>query len=300
MSILPFLSAFALTIVTTPLAAKFMLNRGIVGVDLHKDGGIKVPEMGGITIFFSLLVILVYHYIIGFDDLLFPIIGIWIIGTLGVADGLTRLSASQKVISFTVVGVFLAWGLGFRGAVIYLLIGFLFMASVNFTNMLAGFNGLEIGTGAIAALGLTMVSFLSGSQTSFILSSTAAGALLAFLYFNRYPSKVFPGDVGTLIIGAALFPAILLGELYVAGFLIFLPYILDAGLKFLSAGVMTRESQKPTEFRDGKLYVPGGTNSSLSRFFLKKRAMSEKEVVFRVWSVELLSSSLAIFYVVIG
>lgn len=296
MQLIPFLSAFALTFVATPYVSRFFFKRNIVGVDLHKEGEIKVPEMGGVAIFFSVLVVFLYHYFVGHADLLIPIFVLYIIGTLGVIDGLVRLSAAQKVVSFFVVGVFLAWGLGFRAVLVYILIGFLFMAAVNFTNMLAGFNGLEIGTGAIASMGIGVVSYIVGAETSFIIASSIAGALLAFLYYNRYPASVFPGDVGTLIIGAALFSAIVLGRLYVSGLIVFIPYVLDASLKFFSAGVMTRESQKPTEIREGKLFVPEGTNLSLARFFLRRRAMSEKEVVLRVWGMEALFAALAVAY----
>lgn len=299
MMLLPFLSAFILTFFTTPYVAKFFFNRGVVGIDLHKEGKIKVPELGGASVFFSVIVVLNYQYFIGAGELLFPIIALIVIGTLGIIDHYTRLSAVQKISSFYVIGVFLAWWLGFKGLALLLLIGFLFMASVNFTNMLAGFNGLEIGTGAIAVLGIALAAYLAGEIHSFIIASTMAGALLAFLYFNRFPASVFPGDVGTLIIGAALFSSILLGELYIPGLLVFTPYIADATLKFVSAGVMTRESQKPTEVRDGKLYIPKDTNLSLARLFLRRRAMSEREVVSRVWAVEAFFAALAIGFEVV-
>jgi UDP-N-acetylglucosamine--dolichyl-phosphate N-acetylglucosaminephosphotransferase len=299
MSLLPFLVAFIMTFISTPTVARFFFKKNIVGFDLHKEGEIKIPEMGGVTVFFTTLAVLLYYYQVGFDQLFYPIITLLIIGLLGIFDGLYRLSAIQKILSFFVVGLFLAMGLGFKGVAAYLVIGFLFMAAVNFTNMLAGFNGLEIGTGAIASIGLAIVSWLSGEAISFILTSTMAGALLGFLYFNRYPASVFPGDVGTLIIGSALFSAVLIGRLIVPGLLIFTPYILDAFLKFFSAGVMTRESQKPTLLKEGKLYVPKGSNLSLARLFMRREAMEEKEVVLKVWSLEVLFVVLAVGYTVL-
>jgi UDP-N-acetylglucosamine--dolichyl-phosphate N-acetylglucosaminephosphotransferase len=161
-----------------------------------------------------------------------------------------------------------------------------FMFACNFTNMLAGFNGLEIGTGAIASFGMALLAYMNNSIDGFILSSAMFGALLAFLYYNRYPAKVFPGDVGTLIIGAALFTSMVLSKAELPGAIIFVPYAADAALKYLSVGVMTRESQSPTQLREGKLYVPGGSNLSLARFFIRRRAMTEPEVVLRVWAVE--------------
>jgi UDP-N-acetylglucosamine--dolichyl-phosphate N-acetylglucosaminephosphotransferase len=296
MSILPFLFAFILTFILTPSVAKFFFKKGIVGRDLHKEEDIKIPEMGGVSIFFAVTVILVYYYYSGDGELLGPIFTIYIIGTLGMIDGLVRLSASQKILSFYVVGVFLAWSLGFRGIFPLLILGFLFMASVNFTNMLAGFNGLEIGTGAIAAVGISLIAFIEGAGASFIIASAMAGALFGFLYFNRYPSSVFPGDVGTLIIGSALFSSILLGGFYVPGLIIFMPYVVDATLKFYSAGIMTRESQEPTVVKDRKLYVPEGSNLSLARLILRRGDMTEKVVVKRVWSIEAFFVALAIFY----
>jgi UDP-N-acetylglucosamine--dolichyl-phosphate N-acetylglucosaminephosphotransferase len=300
MSLFPFVSAFILTFVATPYFAKYLKRKGIVGIDLHKEGNLKIPEMGGVAIFFSTIVVLSYNYMVGFDELLAPLFALYIIGTLGIIDGFLRLSAVQKISSFFVIGIFLTWGLGFRGLALYLLLGFLFMATVNFTNMLAGFNGLEIGTGAIAAIGLTIVSFLAGKMPSFIISSTLAGALLAFLFYNWFPAKVFPGDVGTLIIGSALFSSAILGGLYIPAIVIFTPYIIDASLKFISAGVMTRESQKPTIVKNGKLYVPKDTNLSLARVFLRRRALTEKEVVKKVWIAEAIFVSIAIFLEVIS
>jgi UDP-N-acetylglucosamine--dolichyl-phosphate N-acetylglucosaminephosphotransferase len=161
-----------------------------------------------------------------------------------------------------------------------------FMFACNFTNMLAGFNGLEIGTGAIASLGMAAVAYLNGSTVGAILSGAMFFALLAFLYYNRYPAKVFPGDVGTLIIGAALFTTMIISKIELFGAIILAPYIADAALKYLSVGVMTRESQTPTELKEGRLYTPDGSNLSLARIFIRSKALREPEVVFRVWAVE--------------
>ncbi len=294
MPVSAFFIAFIITFATTPYAARYLLGKGISGVDLHKEGKIQVAEMGGLAVFYSVLAVLGFYYLNGYSEILYPLISICFIGLLGIVDGFRKLSAPQKIVSFYLTGVFLVWGLGFRGSTAYIVYGFAFMAAVNFTNMLAGFNGLEIGTGAIASAGIAIASYLKAAETSLIISASTAGALLAFLYYNRYPSKVFPGDVGTLIIGAALFSSILLGGLYTAGFIIFIPYLLDATLKFLSAGVMTRESQKPTQISDGVLTVPEGSNMSLARLILKGRPMTERELVRSVWALETLFVLLAI------
>ncbi|NOZ77214.1 MAG: hypothetical protein GXO65_06015 [Euryarchaeota archaeon] len=57
---------------------------------------------------------------------------------------------------------------------------------------------------------------------------------------------------------------------------------------------MTREAQKPTVVRGGRLYVPDGGNLSLPRLFLKLRPMTEKELVRRVWMLEAVSVVLGV------
>jgi UDP-N-acetylglucosamine--dolichyl-phosphate N-acetylglucosaminephosphotransferase len=181
-----------------------------------------------------------------------------------------------------------------EGYLFLFLVPLLFMTACNFTNMLAGFNGLEIGVGAIASLGVAAVAYLSGATASFVIASTMSAALLGFLYYNKYPARVFPGDAGTLPIGAALFSAVLYGGLYLPGAIIFLPYALDAGLKYVSAGVMSRHSQEPTLLRDGKLYPPAEGNLSLARLLLRVKPMREKELVVLLWLIEGLFVSLAL------
>ncbi len=168
------------------------------------------------------------------------------------------------------------------------------MFACNFTNMLAGFNGLEIGTGAIAALSIAAIALIKQQTASFLIAIAISASLLAFLYYNKFPARVFPGDAGTLPIGAALFSAAVIGKLELYAAIVFIPYALDAALKLMSAGIMTRESQEPTQVKNGKLYVPQGSNLSLPRLFLLRGAMREDELVRRVWLAEALFGALAI------
>ncbi len=286
-------AAFFITFALTPVLKDKLGRMGITAPDLHKHDRVKIPEMGGIAILagFSIPVVASYFF---YQDtgLLTGLAVVLLVGGLGIVDGIRGLSPLQKVVSLTAVGMILIPSsnpliLGYNLGIWYLIfVPIFFMFACNFTNMLAGFNGLEIGTGTIASLGMALVAYMSRSADGFILSSAMFGALLAFLYYNRYPAKVFPGDVGTLIIGAALFTSMILAKVELLGAIIFLPYAADAALKYLSVGIMTRESQSPTQLREGKLYIPEGGNMSLPRIFLQRKPMDEKEVVIMVWAVE--------------
>jgi UDP-N-acetylglucosamine--dolichyl-phosphate N-acetylglucosaminephosphotransferase len=299
--LLIFAAAFFITFALTPILKNKLKERGIIGTDLHKPGKVEIPEMGGIAVLagFSISIIAAY-YLYSFTSLLIGLAAVLLVGAIGIIDGIKKLTAIQKVLSLSAVGLLLVPYsntviLGYDFGVMYLVfVPIFFMFACNFTNMLAGFNGLEIGTGAIASLGMAVVAYLNGSTEGAVLSGTMFACLLAFLYYNRYPAKVFPGDVGTLIIGAALFTTMIISKVELLGAVIMLPYITDAALKYLSVGIMTRESQAPTELKEGKLHVPEGSNISLARLFIRRKPITEPGVVWRVWAVEGACCALAV------
>ena len=111
------------------------------------------------------------------------------------------------------------------------------------------------------------------------------GALIAFLYYNRYPAKIFPGDTGTLIIGAAIVCIAFIGRVKLIAFIILMPNIIDAALKFYSAGVMNRQQQNPTQLNEeGKLVRPEQGFKSLIRLVLR-RPIAEKDAVKIIWAI---------------
>lgn len=286
--------AFLITLVFTPLVGEFSRGRGILSPDLHKEGKPLIPELVGVTILLASSGVLLGAYLVlNAQVLLITGLAVTLAGLLGVADHYRPLTPGMKILGLVLIGLVYYAGPLPEGY-LFLLIPLLFMTACNFTNMLAGFNGLEIGVGAVASLGVAAAAYLNGAPESFLIASTMGAALLGFLYYNRYPARVFPGDAGTLPIGAALFSAVLYGGLYLPGLVIFLPYVLDAGLKYVSAGVMSRHHQEPTLLRDGKLYPPAGGNLSLARLLLRVKPMGEKELVALLWLIEALFVSLGI------
>jgi len=282
--------SFLSTLLSTPFLLKYLNKRNIRGQDLHKEGNPLIPEMGGLSILLGITISLILSYLtINEHILIFTLIVAIVIGLLGILDHFITLSPIQKVVSFSLVGLLYPlylWPFDNNGLLLLLVLPILFMITCNFTNMLAGFNGLEIGMGAIASFGVSIIAYMNKAEASLIISSIVFGSLIAFLHFNKFPARIFPGDVGTLIIGSSLFISILNGGFFFLGTIIFFPYILDASFKFLSAGIMSRQSQSPTIIKNGKLYSPTGGNLSLPRFLLRIKPMGEKDLVYCIWSIE--------------
>src|SRR5207245_10540796 len=86
---------------------------------------------------------------------------------------------------------------------------------------------------SIAAL-LVVLSVLAGAQGGLFLLFPLLGALSAFLCFNRYPARVFPGDSMTLFTGATIACAAIISSpsLKAVGALLFMPMIIEFALKF--------------------------------------------------------------------
>jgi len=104
----------------------------------------------------------------------------------------------------------------------------------NATNFLAGFNGLEAGMGAVLHLSLGIYAMIHGREAAALLSLSFAAALLAFLRYNWYPARIFPGDLN-YIIGAVCAASTIIGNMERFAILCFTPWIIEAFLKAASA-----------------------------------------------------------------
>lgn len=76
--------------------------------------------------------------------------------------------------------------------------------AANGFNMLAGFNGLEVGLGIVCVVTVSIIAVIVKSMTALAISLSCLGVLLAALYYNWYPEKILIGDIGTLFLGAVL------------------------------------------------------------------------------------------------
>jgi UDP-N-acetylmuramyl pentapeptide phosphotransferase/UDP-N-acetylglucosamine-1-phosphate transferase len=98
----------------------------------------------------------------------------------------------------------------------------------NTVNMLEGYNGEGSGTVGVALIFITVCALLLQSAQGFFFGIICLGAVLAFFLLNRFPDKVFPGDVGTLTMGAMLGVVGILGGLEVVMFCTILAHVFNS------------------------------------------------------------------------
>lgn len=201
---------------------------------------------------------------------------------------LVAIEAGQSVMNIPFIG---SVNFGAFYSVIFVPLGI--TGAANAFNMLAGFNGLEAGTGAVAIAALAVIAYHLHEATALAILLAALGALLATLYFNWYPARVFIGDVGTLTIGAVIASAVIVGNFEWAGVIVIIPHSVDFLLK-------AREKFPSTgwwgEYRDGKLHCPAHGPVGLAQLVLKlSGGLHERSLVLVLIAFEALCGLAAIW-----
>ncbi|NJE54111.1 glycosyltransferase 4 family protein [Thermococcus sp. 21S9] len=278
------LIALILSLVLTGYVRELMGKAGIVGRDIHKPERPEVPEMGGIAIILTVGIL---------GALVKPeVLPVFLLfGLVGAVDDLTALKQSHKVILSLLVSIPVAFldvgrsvdlfGHIINLGILYPVFAVLFITgSANLVNMLAGFNGLEVGTSAIALGFLALMTDGTARELSLI----GLGASLGFLWWNRYPARVFPGDTGTLSLGALIGLVGILGKVEVYTAILLIPHFLDFTIKALSVRFGVRRHGRTEVMPDGTLKAP--PYPSFLGTIMRRVRVTEPKLVAIVWGIE--------------
>ncbi len=311
--------SFVVTHLTVPFVIQRMQMRKIVGKDMNKIGKPLVPEMGGITIFFGFcfgvlaaIFLASFYHLIRMDlAILFAGFStILLIGFLGVFDDLIgwkkgirkwqhalvplfaalplmAINAGETTMALPVIGV-IDFGILYP----LLLIPLGVAGASNALNMLAGLNGLEAGLGIILTGTMFLLSLLGGQLEAAIIMLCMLGALLAFIRFNWFPAKIFPGDATTLMVGASIAVASIIGNMERIGILLLALFFVELILK-AKVGFQVESFGIPK--KDGTLRAPEKIGS-VTHWVMKRGNFTEKQVVLIILGFQVLVSLSVIAY----
>ena len=98
------------------------------------------------------------------------------------------------------------------------------MVVSNLVNMHSGYNGLQSGLSIIIISTLVFKSWLDGLLQSVLPVGAFLGAIVALWFYNKFPSKVFEGNIGSLFFGSSIGSIIVLQEYWWFGFFILIPH----------------------------------------------------------------------------
>ena len=188
-----------------------------------------------------------------------------------------------------------------RLTIIYpLLIPIALAVTANSVNMLDVFNGSMTGTCSIAIFGMIICMLMMGRVDAAALAAGLLGSLLAFHIFNKYPAKVFAGDVGSLFIGASIGVLAIYGRVEVAAITAMMPHIMNAFYGLATVGRLYERKEISTRpikvLEDGRLEVNKDSKApiTLARMILAQRPLKEFEVTRRMFILSAVSAILAI------
>jgi len=187
----------------------------------HKRHKRPVPNIGGAVLFLSLWLSVAGCSLVATEflselrpSLIYIFAGALIITLVGMADDLRPLSAWTKLLAQIAAGLVVYLGdlaidpisVPFMGSYdigswsVLITVAWVVMLT-NAINLIDGLDGLATGVSLIAALTLAVIGSLYAAGSAVLFAYGLIGFLGIFLFFNRYPAKVFLGDSGSLQIG---------------------------------------------------------------------------------------------------
>ena len=250
------LFSFSITLFLTMKWIKSAKAVNLVGKDMNKKDKPDVPRSGGlivaIVICFSLLIYIFMKtfsllgtpssnvleafaitstiLLAGFIGFIDDVLG-WKTGlgqlqkvflTIPIALPLTVLNVGQTIIVFPFLG---AIDLELLYPLMIVPLGVI--GATNGFNLLAGYNGLEASMGLVFFATFGVTGLIVGRLWIALIAFIACASLLAFLMFNWYPAKVFPGNSFSYAIGALIATIAILGNMERIALWLFIPYYLE-------------------------------------------------------------------------
>jgi len=189
-------AALGTTAVAVPVCIVIAHRLGV----MDRPGPLKtqeapVPYLGGVAIFAGIAI----GASVGRPIALVPLAAAL---AIGVSDDLFDLPAAVRLAAQLGVGAVIAVTQpvhlpGWIGVPLVMTAG---VVLINGFNLLDGLDMLAAGVGAAAAVGFAVL--LSGPAR--LMAASLAGALVAFLWYNRPPARIYLGDGGSYVLGASM------------------------------------------------------------------------------------------------
>jgi UDP-GlcNAc:undecaprenyl-phosphate/decaprenyl-phosphate GlcNAc-1-phosphate transferase len=175
----------------------------------------------------------------------------------------------------------------------------------NTINSIDVLNGVASEAVIVAMIPLLVSIAVFGNTGVFLAALPLFFGMIAFYKFHRFPSKIFPGDSGTLLIGAMYGALAIAGSSEIIGVIALLPSVMNSFLFLDSVKKIVEHRQvkaRPTVLmEDFKLMASKEKNAptTLLRLILADGPLSEKEIGKKILKLAIYSSILALLTVVI-
>jgi UDP-N-acetylmuramyl pentapeptide phosphotransferase/UDP-N-acetylglucosamine-1-phosphate transferase len=183
------------------------------GRKIHKK---FIPSMGGIGfVLAAFAAIAIWSWQFPLPDIRYLMAAISLMFLVGLRDDMVELKATHKLVG-ELAAVLMVVVLsdirikdlhGFLGVgelnlfLSYGFSAFVLLVLTNSFNLIDGLDGLAGTSGSLILAVLGFWFYTQGLESYALIAFTFLGGVLAFLFFNWYPAKIFMGDTGSLTLG---------------------------------------------------------------------------------------------------
>lgn len=230
------LCSFLLTFYTIPTVVKISRRKNLMDEPGARSSHLrKIPNLGGISMFYSLAVCASIFAFELFELYKFLFASLVILLYIGVMDDIVVMRAYKKLFAQIVVTSLMVIGSDVRIRSFFGLFGiyelnyffsvamsiFTFIVLINAFNLIDGIDGLAGGYSILcsAMFGISYYRLGEYNYPLVVLSGVIIGSVIGFLYFNlsNYRNnKIFMGDTGSMILGFLLaFTAICFIDIFI-------------------------------------------------------------------------------------
>jgi len=180
----------------------------------------------------------------------------------------------------------------------------------NTINSIDVLNGVASGFLIIASVPLLASTAIFGSYEVFLAALPILFASIAFYRYHKFPSRIFPGDSGTLLLGAMYGAVAIAGSSEIIGVIALLPAVMNSFLFLASVKRIVEHREvkaRPTILTDD-FKLTASTDSTapatLVRLIVVDRPLGEREIGYQIFKLAIFTAllafaSIAIQYVVL-
>lgn len=216
--ILSFVCSLVLAFIAIPTIIRISYLKHLYDVpDDRKAHGRIIPTLGGLAIFagFTVSLTIFAPSNVPFLTYQYLLAALLIIFFIGLQDDILIISPLKKLVGQIIAASLVVLMGGVKITSMYGLFGignldesysiiltiFTLLVIMNGFNLIDGINWLSAGVGIVVAMAFGIYFLINDHIEYAIISSSLVGSLLAFLWFNKTPAKIFMGDTGSLILG---------------------------------------------------------------------------------------------------
>ena len=239
-----FVVPFIATLLVMPFLIQRLKENKIFAKDMYKKDRPDVAINGGLIILLisllalSIISLFYRNYILPANYVIIMVVTLFAL--FGILDDMINIGRPAKLIllyycsysliccaTATLVYVPFIGTIDFGIFYLQLILPLFVPVVSNLVNMHSGFNGLAPGLSLIVLVTLILKTIVNGEIMDILFIVCLTGSLAAYWLFEKYPARIFWGNIGALSIGAAIGATMVVEGFIFSGFVMLIPHTVN-------------------------------------------------------------------------